>query len=272
MAHLTSLRVKPKQSLGQNFLIDDNIARKIVRALNLSEHDVVVEIGPGKGALTKHLIQAAGHLIAVEVDGRVVHNLQETFQSSTVAILHQDFLETDLAKWQHQHGQKLHIVGNIPYHLTSPILFKVFEDRSSIDDLTIMIQREVAQRITAVPETKEYGILSVFSQFYGTPKMLFTVSPHCFYPKPKVTSAVVRLRMREQLLHEVNEQTFATVVKTTFGKRRKTLRKSLLYLPYDEATVSMILKKIDFPLEKRPEQLTVEQFANLSEQIEQVIA
>jgi 16S rRNA (adenine1518-N6/adenine1519-N6)-dimethyltransferase len=271
MARITSLHVKPKQSLGQNFLIDDNIARKIVGALNLSEQDVVVEIGPGKGALTTHLVETARHLIAVEVDGRILDDLRSMFHSSTIVILHQDFLETDLAKWQNEYQRKLRVVGNIPYHLTSSILFKVFEERLSVDDLTITVQREVAQRIAATLGTKEYGILSVFSRFYGTPKILFTVSPHCFYPKPKVTSAVVHLKLRERLLHDVNEQTFATVVKTTFGKRRKTLRNSLKYLPYEEATVNMILKKIDFPVEKRPEQLTVDQFVRLSEQIDHII-
>ena len=264
-------RTKPKQSLGQNFLIDDNIARKIVREMNPSKYDVAVEIGPGRGALTKHLGEAVRHLFAVEIDSRIVNELRATFTSSHVAILHQDFLETDLAALKNQCQQKLRLVGNIPYHLTSPILFKIFEARSFVEDVTMMIQREVALRITAQPGTKQYGILSVFSRFYGTPKILFTVSPHCFYPAPKVTSAVVNVTLHKKIPNDVDEQIFATVVKTSFGKRRKTLRNSLMYLPYDTSTVDTMLGEIDFPLEKRPEQLSLEEFIQLTQQIERFI-
>ncbi len=271
MDHIASLRIKPKQSLGQNFLTDQNIARNIIRELQLSKEDLIVEIGPGKGALTKHLVDRAKHVIAVEVDGRVIPELEKNFASSA-DIVHQDFLEADLAGWRRKYRHKLRIVGNIPYHLTSSILFKIFRERSFVHDLTIMVQREVAQRIVAKPGTKLYGILSVFSQLYGTPRILFTVSPNCFYPQPKVISAVLRMEMKEKLAFDFNEETFANVVKTAFGKRRKTLRNSLAYLPYDETTVDLILSRLAFSMSKRPEQLTVKEFVHLAGEIDGILS
>ncbi|MBI1803120.1 MAG: ribosomal RNA small subunit methyltransferase A [Ignavibacteriae bacterium] len=261
--------IKPKQSLGQNFLIDDNIVKNIVRDLRLSEDDVVLEIGPGKGALTACLVERVCKLIVVEIDGRVIDDLRGRFDRSNIVIIHQDFLDTDLVRWQREFACKLRIVGNIPYHLTSPILFKVFDESIAVRDLTIMIQREVAQRIVADPGTKNYGILSVFSQFYGAPRLLFNVSPNCFYPKPKVTSSVVHLDLHERLPHRVNDALFRIVVKTAFGKRRKTLRNSLKFLPYDESTVERLVSTIDFPMEKRPEDLSVEEFVQLTHLVEQ---
>ena len=266
------LQVKPKQSLGQNFLIDDNIARKIVRALDLKEHDVVVEIGPGQGALTKYLAGKARHLIAVEIDGRMVEDLQRKSSFPSDVILHSDFLECPLGDWQKQYKTKLRLVGNIPYHLTSPILFKVFEERSTVQDLTLMVQRELARRIVAKPRTKEYGILSVFSQFYGAPSILFNVPPSCFYPKPKVTSTVMQIRFQQHPVHRIDEDLFSTVVRTTFGKRRKTLRSSLKYLPYDKADMERVLQRLDFPLHRRPEDLSVDEFLLLTQSIGQTLS
>jgi 16S rRNA (adenine1518-N6/adenine1519-N6)-dimethyltransferase len=147
-------------------------------------------------------------------------------------------------------------------------MFKVFEERGVVQDLTIMVQREVARRIVAEPGTKAYGILSVFSRFYSTPTLLFNVSPNCFYPKPGVTSTVVQFKIREQPLYSVDENLFRTVVRTTFGKRRKTLRNSLKYLPYNEDVLRRILDNRIKSLERRPEQLSTEDFVELSKSIE----
>ncbi|MDI6767862.1 MAG: 16S rRNA (adenine(1518)-N(6)/adenine(1519)-N(6))-dimethyltransferase RsmA [Bacteroidota bacterium] len=262
--------VKPKQSLGQNFLVDDNIARKIVREMVLTNEDIVFEIGAGQGALTSHLAQNAKHLIAVEIDGRVVAELKNKFSQNTVEILHHDFLKISLISFKNKLNQKLRLVGNIPYHLTSSILFKFFEERTAIKDATIMVQREVAKRIVAKPNTKDYGILSVFSQYYGEPKLLFNVSPTCFYPKPQVISSVLHIKIREELSPDVDDELFRVVVKTAFGKRRKTLRNSLLYLPLTEDKINKV-QTLDLFLDKRPEQLTVQQFAKLTNSIERVI-
>jgi len=260
--------IKPKQSLGQNFLVDENIVRNIIRDLQLREEDAVLEIGPGQGALTGHLFEKVRSLIVVEIDGRVVEDLHRRFDPSGIIILHQDFLETDLFHWHRHCKRKLRIVGNIPYHLTSPILFKVFDASSAIHDMTIMVQKEVAQRIVAKPRTKAYGILSVFSQHYGTPRLLFNVSPNCFYPKPKVVSSVLQMELRTPVAGGEQDALFRTVVKTSFGKRRKTLRNSLKFLPYDENIVTRIISMTDFPLDKRPEDLSVEDFVQLTRLVE----
>jgi 16S rRNA (adenine1518-N6/adenine1519-N6)-dimethyltransferase len=269
MAPITRLKIKPKQSLGQNFLTDDNIARNIVRELHLKEDDIIIEIGPGQGALTKHLAGKTRKLIAVEVDKRVVNELRDNYQSENVEIVHQDFLKVSLSQIQERFKIKLRLVGNIPYHLTSPILFKAFEERNAVQDITMMIQREVSRRIASKPNSKDYGILSVFSHFYGSPKCLFNVSPNCFYPKPKVTSTVVQIQLHERIPYKVDRKLFALVVRTAFGKRRKTLSNSLSYLPYSKEIMNSLLEKVEFPLDMRPEQLTVEQFVELTKQIEQ---
>ena len=263
--------VRPKQSLGQNFLVDDNVARRIARSLRLAEDDVVLEIGPGQGSLTRHIAGRVRKLIAVEIDGRVVGGLREQFPSDDVTIVQGDFLEAPLGAYCKEFGARLRIVGNIPYHLTSPILFKLFGDPSSVRDCTIMMQREVARRLTAKVRTKARGILSVFTQFYGEPELLFDVSPNCFYPKPKVDSTVVRIRFRENAGNAIDGELFRNIVKTTFGKRRKTLRRSLQYLPYHECAVLKIVDELDFPMDRRPEELTVEEFVVLTNQIQMLL-
>lgn len=260
------LAVRPKRSLGQNFLVDDNIARKIVESLHLQKDDVLLEIGPGHGALTKHLAQSVRRLIAVEIDGRVVDALRTTYGSSA-SILHQDFLETDIHSLAKKFKTRIRIVGNIPYHLTSPILFKVFDEHCSVDDVTIMVQREVARRIVAKPGTRDCGILSVLSQFYGAPKVLFTVSPNCFYPRPNVTSTVIRMKLLKEGQYPVDVELLRTVVRTAFGKRRKTLRNSLKFLPFDKDTVAQVLPGITIPLNRRAEELTVEHWITLTNEI-----
>jgi 16S rRNA (adenine1518-N6/adenine1519-N6)-dimethyltransferase len=260
-----------KKSLGQNFLIDENIARNIIRELQLRASDVVLEIGPGRGALTKYLKDSVQTLIAVEIDKKIAVNLLKEFSDHNINILHKDILDVSFPSIAKEYGAKLRVVGNIPYHLTSSIIFKVLDEHSSVRDLTIMVQREVAHRIIAKPNTKDYGILSVLTQFIGYPRCLFDVSPNCFYPKPKVVSAVVNIPIREEKNIAVNETLFRTVVKTTFGKRRKTLRNSLKFLPYDIKIVNDILGGIGSTLDNRPEDLTVSDFAELSMKIEQYI-
>jgi 16S rRNA (adenine1518-N6/adenine1519-N6)-dimethyltransferase len=265
------ITVAPRQSLGQNFLVDGNIVRKIVQELSLQPGDVVVEIGPGQGALTRQLAESGARVIAVEIDHRVIDELKNTLRGLDVEIIHQDFMETDLRSMRERFGSRLRIVGNIPYHLTSPILFKVFEHSTSVSDLTMMIQKEVARRITASPSTKEYGILSVFARLYGTPKILFTVSPECFYPKPKVTSAVLRLTLSGSLREGFNTELFRSIVRTTFGKRRKMIRNSMQYLPVSPAALEAIAASKSRWLDMRPEQLSVEDFLELTAHFGRII-
>lgn len=271
VVNTSKIVIKPKKSLGQNFLIDENIARKIVDSLNLTKDDVVVEIGPGQGALTKYIVENVKKIFAVEIDKLAAEELRSNISSIKLEIINQDILEFNLNELD-TGAKKIKLVGNIPYHLTSPILFKAMEYHKIIATLTMMIQKEVAARLTAKPKTKAYGILSVLTQFYGVPKNLFNVSASCFFPKPKVTSTVVRIDFHNKLpFEDVDEKLFCTVVRTTFGKRRKTIKNCLKYLPFDETIKKSIIQNINFPLNQRPEELSIEEFVILTDKIEEII-
>jgi 16S rRNA (adenine1518-N6/adenine1519-N6)-dimethyltransferase len=250
--------LKPIKALGQNFLRDENILNKIVESLDLQNGDVVIEIGPGQGALTNHLNNMPVKLIGIEVDERAIRLLQDRF-GEKLDLIHRDVLEVKLAELALQNGGTVRIVGNIPYYLTSEILFWLFDARTVIVDATLMVQVEVAKRLIAPPKNKEYGILSIFTQFYTDCELLFKVSRNCFYPKPEVDSAVVRLRFKEQL-PQCDEKLFRSVVRSTFGQRRKTLRNGLKSMGYDDRA----LKELPCELTKRPEELGVEEFLLLT--------
>jgi 16S rRNA (adenine1518-N6/adenine1519-N6)-dimethyltransferase len=249
---------KPIKSLGQNFLRDENVLRKIVESLNLREGDLVIEIGPGQGALTKHLIDLPITLIGIEVDRRAIDILQQNF-GDKMTLHHISVLDANIHTISEKYRKKLRIVGNIPYYLTSEILFWLFDARMVIVDATMMMQLEVAHRLTAPPKNKEYGILSIFTQFYTECEMLFKVSRNCFYPKPDVDSAVVRLNFKSQL-PQCDEKLFRSIVRATFGKRRKTLRNGLKSLELDDT----VLDQIPFDLKRRPEDLSVDEFILLT--------
>jgi 16S rRNA (adenine1518-N6/adenine1519-N6)-dimethyltransferase len=253
--------VRPKRSLGQNFLHDQNISRKIVNAIAPDPSDVIVEVGPGTGALTRHLAGRARELIVVEIDERVIRYLSELTAGLGVRVTHGDFLNTDLAAIAAETGTRVRIVGNVPYHITSPILFHILDFRSSVRDVTIMVQREVARRIVASPGTKEYGILSVFCQLFGNPKIMFDVSPNAFTPKPKVTSSVIRYEILTAPRYPVaDESFFRMVIRGVFGKRRKTLRNSLSYLFEDGLPPGIP----EADLQRRPEDLSIGDLVDLT--------
>lgn len=256
--------ITPRKSLGQHFLRDENVARKIVHELHLTADDVVVEIGPGTGALTKHLTKAARHVVGIEVDRRAAEMLRETF-SNAIDIIERDVLQVDLVALATTYRQALRIVGNIPYNITSAILFWLFEHRSAVQDATLMMQLEVAQRLTAQPNSKAYGILSVATQFHTQPELLFKVSRNSFYPKPEVDSAVVRLDFRKEL-PSCSVPLFTAVVRATFGKRRKTLRNGLRYMGLTEEQ----LRALPFDLRRRPEELSLDEFIELTSQLERL--
>jgi dimethyladenosine transferase len=255
---------KPIKSLGQNFLRDENILRKIVESLNLHDGDIVIEIGPGQGALTKHLVDLPITLIGIEVDRRAIDILDQNF-GDKMTLHHISVLDANLHTISEKYRKKLRIVGNIPYYLTSEILFWLFDARTVVTDATIMMQLEVAHRLVAPPKNKEYGILSVFTQFYTECEMLFKVSRNCFFPKPAVDSAVVRLNFKDQL-PQCDEKLFRSIVRATFGKRRKTLRNGLKSLELDDT----VLDQIPFDLKRRPEDLSVDEFINLAESIRKI--
>ncbi|MBI4429722.1 MAG: ribosomal RNA small subunit methyltransferase A [Ignavibacteriales bacterium] len=252
--------IAPKKSLGQHFLKDENVARKIIQAFRLKSTDVVVEIGPGKGALTKLVLEHARSVIGIEVDARAVDFLREAF-GGEFRIINEDVLQVRLVDLVP--GKDLRVVGNIPYYITSEILFWLFDQKESVADATLMMQLEVAQRLTAKPKSKEYGILSVFTQLHARPRILFKVSRNCFFPKPNVDSAVVHLDF-SKALPSCNMRLLKNVVRSTFGKRRKTLRNGLKDLKFSEEQ----LNNIQFDLKRRPEELTLEDFLHLTKQLE----
>lgn len=261
---MNHLHVRPKKSLGQNFLKDENIARKIISSLNLDADDHVLEIGSGAGILTKYLIQQAKKIVGVEIDKNWADQLATQHRSATNFLLHHnDILKISFVEILAGH-QRWKVVANLPYHITSPVIFKLFEHRRLLNSATLMVQKEVAQRIVASPSTKEYGILSVFSQCYAEPKILFDVSRHVFFPRPDVTSAVVQFGFKtENLFERDEERLFRQIVKGTFNQRRKMLRNSLLAIP----DLNINLERINFDLQQRPEQLSVSDFIELTRRV-----
>ena len=254
---------RPKKSLGQHFLHDENVVRKIVRALQIQGNDRFLEIGPGQGALTKQLLEELPHLTAVELDDKLAVELQQQY-GEKLTLIHNDVLKVDLQALFEETGNRFRIVGNIPYNITSPILFWIIDQRSCVADAMLMMQREVAQRLSALPRTKDYGILSVFAQYYATPKMQFVVSPNSFFPVPDVFSAVMHLDFftpKPQVA--VDDTIFRLVVRGTFGKRRKTLRNGLKAL----GATGEVLDAVTIGLDQRPEELSVEEFVQLSNEL-----
>lgn len=254
----------PKRSLGQNFLLDENIARKIIKTLTPNARDTIIEIGPGFGVLTKYIVPEVEQVVAVEIDRKLCYSLEEKFGSyENFNLINGDFLKVDLTNYFEKGGQ-IRILGNIPYHITSPVIFKIFQIRQFVSDMTLLIQREVAERIVALPGCKDYGILSVFSQLYSQPKLLFHVSRSVFRPKPVVDSTVVRWDfLKTKKLSSENSEVLDKVVHLAFQQRRKMLRKSLQQIP----GFLDFSSKIEFDLGKRPEELDISEFIDLSNQI-----
>ena len=250
----------PKKSLGQHFLRDPNVARKIVAALQAPREAHVVEIGPGEGALTGLLRERFAAFTAVEIDSRAVAFLRDAHPGMDVRQM--DVLEVDWRAFAREKGAPLFVVGNLPYNMTSPILFSLLDARDVVQEVVAMMQREVAERLVAVPRTKAYGILSVFCQALGRPERLFRVSPQVFYPRPAVTSAVVRLTFagKEAAPEGVDMAFFRSVVRTAFNRRRKTLRNSLDRWTKGEAGI-VLPEGLDA---RRPEELTPEEFVALA--------
>ena len=253
--------IVPKKSLGQNFLRDENVARNILDALAPRRDDLLLEIGAGTGALTSHLIGTVDRLLVVEIDSRAVETLRERFPVG-LEIIQQDIRQLDAKTLVEKYGQRIRVVGNIPYYITSDILFWIIDSRTAFTDALLMMQADVARRLVAQRRTKEYGILSIVTQCYAEPEILFRVSRNSFYPVPNVDSAVVRLRMRQSVPRH-NEGLFRSVVRGTFGKRRKTLYNGLRFMGFTEED----LGSVGLDLKRRPEELEVEDFLELTQRL-----
>lgn len=253
-------KVTPIKRLGQNYLKDKNIIDKIVREINPSPEDQIIEIGPGLGALTEGLIKVNESPTLIEIDRRVGEDLKKRYPSAN--LIEGDFLKIDLGEILDL-DRNVKIVGNIPYNITSPIIFKMLSSRKIINESVLMIQDEVAKRITAAPGTKEYGILSVILSYFAEVKYCFKISPHVFHPKPKVYSALIHIYFKKDIEQEFEDDLFIKVVKACFGNRRKTLKNSLSNSIFKDCDFLGI--NIDFT--KRAEQLTVDDFVYLTKMI-----
>lgn len=253
--------LRPKKSLGQHFLKDKNIAAKIAGSLRAGQPGYpteVIEVGPGTGVLTEFLVQKEGiRLWLVEVDARMVEHLREHFPELGKRIVHDDFLKVDIHNLI-RGNEQVSVIGNFPYHISSPILFRVLAQRARIREMVGMFQKEVAERVAAKPRTKAYGIPSVLVQAFYDVKVLFSVSGHVFYPPPKVNSAVIRLERKKNESLGCDEALFTRVVKEAFGKRRKVLRNAL------KPRLGGVTVEREDLLSRRAEELTVEDFVYLT--------
>ena len=253
---------KPKKFLGQNFLVDNNIAKKIVNSLEISSEDAVIEIGPGRGVLTKYILGLADIFYAVELDRSIFESLNSEF-SASINLIHKDFLKFDFESDinSDDRSRKFKIIGNIPYNITTEILFKLFESADRIDSAVLMMQKEVAKRLTAVPDTKDYGILAIQTQLHTVPKILFNVPPTAFFPKPNVFSSIVKLDFKKDLSEIKDKRLFKELVRESFGQRRKTMRNSLKkFLERNMIEAA----EVEFDLSRRPENVTIVEFEKLS--------
>jgi len=255
---------RPKRSLGQNFLVDKNIALKIVDALSLAQDDIVIEIGPGRGILTRYLAERVETLYAVELDGKLAEALKSEYSGEpSVQIITENFLNFDLNKLGSV-DKKIRLVGNVPYNISSQIVFKALQNAELICDMTLMLQKEVAQRVVAGPRSKAYGILAIQSQIYAEPQILFHVSPTVFRPRPKVESSVVKWDFYETEKYILADPKYFTrFLKAVFSQRRKILKNSLkqLITDFPEGLIT------SYDLNRRPEELSVSELVELGNQL-----
>jgi 16S rRNA (adenine1518-N6/adenine1519-N6)-dimethyltransferase len=267
--------IKLKKSLGQNFLVDPNILHNIVASAHLDRSKGALEIGPGIGALTQHLAETAGRVVAVEIDQRLFPVLKETLSEySHVELIHGDILKLDLAELFAQYFQEVDqvsVVANLPYYVTTPIVMKLLEARLPLEHIVVMVQKEVAERMSAAPGTKQYGSLSIAVQYYCEPKVVAIVPGSVFIPKPDVDSAVIRLTVRSKPPVVVKDESFFfEVMQASFVQRRKTLWNNLIVKfgkdHKDELTRALNRCQID--PSRRGETLSIAEYAQLAEMIQ----
>ena len=260
MNKISKLNNKPLKKFGQNYLVDKNIISKFVNTFDPKIDEHIIEIGPGRGALTSEVVKIVPSLTAVEIDNRVIDELSERFPD--IKFVNCDFLKIDFSIL-FDPNLKYRVFGNIPFNITSPILFKLINAKDYFTDAMFVVQLDVAKRMIANPNTKEYGILSVILNYFCNVSLCFEISSTAFYPKPKVKSAVIRLDFSEELLQKVPADLFINVVKASFGNRRKTLKNSLNNSIFKDCNFSEIA--LDFS--KRAENLTVEDYIILTKSL-----
>ena len=263
---------KFSKSLGQNFLIDTNVIDRILEGARVKEGDYVIEVGPGIGTLTKEMGRSAEKVVAIEIDKTLIPILEETLEDfPNIEVINQDILKVNVQELVKEklNGGPVKLVANLPYYITTPIVMKFLEEDIPVTDIVVMVQKEVADRMNAKPNTKDYGALSVAVQYYCDTEIVAKAPRHMFMPQPNVDSTVIGLHVREeQIYHVDNEDIFFKTVKASFGQRRKTLLNSLGGLGFlSKDQIKEALKEANIDEKRRGETLSIDEFANLSNEI-----
>lgn len=263
-----------QKKFGQNFLIDTSVLDRIVTAAGVTKEDCVLEIGPGIGTMTQYLAEAARKVVAVEIDKALIPILEESLSAyDNVTIINGDILKVDINRivQEYNGGNPIKVVANLPYYITTPIIMGLFEQHVPLDSITIMVQKEVAERMQVGPGTKDYGALSLAVQYYAKPEIVANVPPNCFIPRPNVGSAVIRLtRYEEPPVQVEDEAKMFALIRASFNQRRKTLVNGLSNaagLTLDKQHVAEVLEQMGLPATVRGEALTLGQFAQLSNRL-----
>ena len=261
-----------QKKFGQNFLIDGHVLDKIIAGAGVTKDDMVLEIGPGIGTMTQYLAEAAGKVVAVEIDRNLLPILQETLADyDNVKVIHADVLSLDLEKLVQEEngGRPIKVVANLPYYITTPIIMALFEQHVPLDNVTVMVQKEVAARMKSGPGSKDYGALSLAVQYYAEPYIVANVPCNCFMPRPNVDSAVIRLtRYEEPPVQVKDEKMLFKIIRASFNQRRKTLQNGLnnsSELNFTKDQIAAAIAEAGFSPSVRGEALTMEQFAKLTD-------
>ena len=261
-----------QKKFGQNFLIDEHVLEKIISAAGIGPDDFVVEIGPGIGTMTQYLAHAARGVAAVEIDKALIPILQDTLSAyDNVTVINEDVLKVDLKELAEKmnEGRPVKVVANLPYYITTPIIMGLFESHVPVESITVMVQKEVAERMQAGPGTKDYGALSLAVQYYAAPYIVANVPPNCFMPRPNVGSAVIRLQVHENPDIRVKDESLMfRIIRASFNQRRKTLQNSLSHDPQlgiSKEVVARILEEMGLSATIRGEALSLPQFAQFSD-------
>ena len=263
-----------QKKFGQNFLIDTHVLDKIISAAHITKEDMVLEIGPGIGTMTQYLAEAAGKVIAVEIDRNLIPILEDTLSEyNNVRVINEDVLKLDLRKLADEEngGKAIKVVANLPYYITTPIIMGLFENHVPVESITVMVQKEVADRMQTGPGNKDYGALSLAVQYYAEPYIVANVPPNCFMPRPKVGSAVIRLTRHEKPPVEVkDEKLMFDIIRASFNQRRKTLSNGLNNsdkITCSKEIITKAIEKLGKGASVRGEALSLQEFAKLSNDI-----
>ena len=273
---MNKYHIRANKKLGQNFLINDKVVEEIIKSSEIKENDLIIEIGPGLGTLTKELLERAGKVICIELDTNMITILKDRFKLyNNFEIMNQDVLKVDLKNLikQEKQNEKIHqvkVVANLPYYITTPIIMKLLEEKLDLETITVMVQKEVADRLTAIPGEKDTGAITYSVNYYAETKQIIEVEKQSFIPEPEVTSEVIQLKIRKQPKVQIaNEKLMFNIIKNAFTQRRKTLLNALTNtnIFQNKEHGLEILKELNLKENIRAEELTLEQFAKITEKL-----